>query len=94
MKPEELKRTVALYQHTGSGTLIVSAYYADEKDTQSYVRVSEPLQIEFSTRAASEAMAAAVASIDAQIVDAQQVVRNLEQRKAELLALPAPEDAA
>lgn len=91
MKPEELKRTVALYQHTGSGTLIVSAYYADEKDTQSYVRVSEPLQIEFTTRAADAVMAAAIAAIDAQIVEAQQAVRNLEQRKAELLALPAPE---
>lgn len=91
MKPEELTRTLALYQHLQSGQVITSAYYADEQDTKSYARVSEPMTVTFKPRAASEVMAAAVAAIDAQIVEAQQAVRSLEQRKAELLALPAPE---
>ena len=91
MKPEELTRTLALYQHLQSGQIITSNYYVDEQDTKSYARVSEPLTITFKARAASEVMAAAVAAIDAQIVEAQQAVRNLEQRRAELLALPAPE---
>ena len=91
MKPEELTRTLARYQHIESGHIVASTYYADEQDTKSYARVSEPLTITFKARAASEVMAAAVAVIDAQIVEAQQAVRNLEQRKAELLALPAPE---
>lgn len=92
MKPEELTRTLAIYQHIESGHIITSAYYAGEADTKMYARVSEPLTITFTPRAASEVMAASVAAIDAQIVEAQQAVRNLEQRRAELLALPAPEE--
>jgi len=90
MKPEEQIRTIALYQHIESGTIIVSTYYAEDYGTL-YARVSEPLTVTFAPRAASEVMAAAVAAIDAQILTAQQNVRQLEQRKAELLALPAPE---
>jgi len=90
MKPEELTRTVALYQHTGSGCCTVATFF-DSDDKGTFVRVSEPMTITFQPRATSEVMAAAVAQIDAQIVEAQQAVRNLEQRKAELLALPAPE---
>jgi hypothetical protein len=91
MKPEELTRTVALYQSTLIGFILASNYTAGEQDSRDYVRVSEPLTITFQPRAANEVMAAAVAQIDAQIVEAQQAMRILEQRKAELLALPAPE---
>ena len=89
MKIEELTRKVALYQSVESGHVFVGAY--TESAGTVYIRVSEPVTITFTERKRDEVMAAAVASIDAQLVEAQQAVRNLEARKAELLALPAPE---
>lgn len=91
MKTEELTKTLALYQHVDSGHIITSTYYADETDTKMYVRVSEPMEITFIAREHSDVMAAAVSAIDAKIVEAEQAVRVLERRKAELLALPVPE---
>jgi hypothetical protein len=89
MKPEELTRKVALYQSTKYGGIFPSEHSGD--DNSEYVRLSEPVTITFTERKRDEVMAAVVAGIDSQIVEAQQVVRNLEARKAELLALPAPE---
>lgn len=90
MRTEELTRTVALYQNTANGWTSITSYSDGEKDSHGYVRISEPVTITFSERKRDEVMTAIVAGIDAKIVEAQQAVRNLEQRKAELLALPAP----
>jgi len=89
MKPEELTHKIAIYQHTKFGMCVATGNAMDSHDD--YVRVSDFQTVTFQPRAASEVMAAAVAAIDAQILTAQQNVRQLEQRKAELLALPAPE---
>lgn len=93
MKAEELTRTVALYQNTKHGWTSITSYSDGEKDSHDYVRISEPATITFTERKRDEVMTAIVSALDTQIVEAQQVVRNLEQKKAELLALPAPESA-
>lgn len=90
MKPEELTKRVAMFQSPHGG-IIVCEHADTDKEVGGYVRVSEPVTITFAPRKQEEVMVSAVRIIDAQIVDAQQVVRRLEMRKAELLALPAPE---
>lgn len=87
MKPEELTRTIALFQTPYSFVTVSDA----DTCVEGYVRISEPVTVTFTPRPHEAVMAAAVAAIDAQIVEAQQSVRKLEARKAELMALPAPE---
>lgn len=89
MRTEELTRRVALFQSVDGGIAFISSYHEGD-ESKLYVRISEPLVVTFTERKRDEVMAEAVAGLDAQIVEAQQAVRNLEQRKAELLALPAP----
>lgn len=89
MKLGELTHKVALFKHNKYGDVNVAS--SDLETCKEYVRVSEYLTITFTPRKSDEVIAAAVAAIDAEIVEAKQAVRNLEQRKAELLALPAPE---
>ena len=91
MNIEKRTQTLAVYQAVKHGWQSVLPYSEGEKDNEDYVCISEPVTITFRPRKSDEVMAAAVAAIDAQIVEAQQAVRSLEQRKAELLALPAPE---
>lgn len=92
MKPEELTKRIAIFQSPYGG-FIVCEHADTDKDSTEYVRVSEPITVTFAARKQAEVMAAAVKAIDAQIVDAQTAVRRLEMKKAELLALPAPEAA-
>lgn len=87
----ELTKTLAMYQDPASGHMMATAYYDGQNTFSTYVRVSEPLTVTFTALPPADVMAAAVSAIDAKIVEAQQAVRVLEQRKAELLALPSPE---
>lgn len=93
MEAKELTRTVAIYQCMQYGGFIISNYAEGQKESANYVRVSEPMTITFAARKRDDVVAALVAGIDDQIVEAQQRVRDLERKKSELLALPAPESA-
>lgn len=89
MKPEELTQDLALFQNCTYGGVSPAGRFMEKAD--GYVRVTEYVTVTFEPRKPAEVMGQLVAAIDAQIVEAQQAVRKLEQRKAELLALPAPE---
>lgn len=93
MKIEKPTQMMAVYFDANYGWQSVLPYSPGEKDTGSYIRISEPVTITFESRKDAAPTDAIVAAFDAKIAEAQQVVRNLEQKKAELLALPAPESA-
>lgn len=93
MKIEKQTQMMAVYFSAEYGWQSVLPYTEGESDAGSYVRISEPVTITFESRKDAMPMDAIVAAFDAKIAEAQQVVRNLEQKKAELLALPAPESA-
>lgn len=91
MKIEQPTQMVAVYFSAQYGWQSVLPYTEGERDVGDYVRISEPVAITFEARKDATPLDAIAAAFDAKIVQAQQVVRNLEQKKAELLALPAPE---
>lgn len=93
MKLEKPTQMIAVYFSASYGWQSALPYAEGESDTGDYVRISEPVRITFESRKDAMPMDAIVAAFDAKIAEAQQVVRNLEQKKAELLALPAPEEA-
>ncbi len=80
-------RRVALYQHVASGDHVIANYYAGETDSGSYVRVSEPVEVDFTPRI-GDSHAAARAAIEKQIAEAESTLAKLRLRAD---ALPAPE---
>ena len=93
MKTEELTRTIAMYQSDYGSIHTVTVGCAPD----SWICVSEPLTVTFKPIPQDVIVAGIVSVIDAQIekerTNSFVRITRLEQRKAELLALPAPESA-
>jgi hypothetical protein len=98
----ETKQKVALFQCPLSGTTLVfdRGYGDTDRDSVcggAYVRVSEWAEVEFTLRARGDIVATAIAGIDEEIrnlrLDLGRKLQDLEDRKQQLLALPASEQA-
>lgn len=80
-------RRIALYEHVPSGDYVISTYHTGETDCGMYVRVSEPVEVDFTPRIGDN-HAAARAAIEKQIAEAESTLAKLRLRAD---ALPAPE---
>lgn len=93
---DKITKKVAMFEEVSAGFTVVFEFptWSDEDDytMDGYVRVSEWTDIEFTPINHQSVVDQKIAIIDAEIQDArakfQVTLNGLEQRKAELLAIP------